>query len=311
MVEERHRGRHGARHQRGVVPHDITITAPGRALIGGGAHGVSAAGTGPRDRFNGGALMRLRPLLTRAALAGSLMLGAALGVAAPARATTTCRPGGSVMMGKYWLVDDIQGETGSGWQCVWDGWKSDSTIGWGTSWSWSGRPTSVKSFAAGVLGWRWGTKVPVAGLPVRLSALRSAKTAWSFQAPGSGSFDIGYELWLHDVPNPDAASEPAGQVVIWLYGSGGATPQGVKVAKVKIAGTSWDLYEGRTGWDVYSFVRTSNTSSATLDLKDFLDQLRTRRGLGSSTYLSGVAAGIEVFTGTGQLTTTSYRVDVQ
>mgnify|MGYP006157213253 CR=1 FL=1 len=35
----------------------------------------------------------------------------------------------------------------------------------------------------------------------------------------------------------------------------------VKVDTVTIAGTTWDLYVGRTSWNVYSFVRTSNTRS--------------------------------------------------
>jgi hypothetical protein len=213
-------------------------------------------------------------------------------------------------MGKYWLADDVEAAAGSGWQCIWDNWQTRTAIGWGTSWSWSGRPGSVKSFAGSVLGWRWGWKASGTGLPTRLSDDRGVKTAWRYQVPRSGSFNVVYDLWLHGEAKPGAGSTPTDEVTVWLYRSGGAEPLGTRIGRVSVAGTSWDLYEGQKGWQVYTFVRTANTSSVNLDLGDFLDYLRSDLGLSSAKYLSGVDAGTEVFTGSGQLTTTSYYTGV-
>lgn len=257
----------------------------------------------------GDVLMRLRPLLTRATLAGSLALGAT-GMAPAVRPGTTCEPHGSVAIGDYRLDNDIRGETGTGWQCVWDSWHSGATIGWGTSWNWSGPPTSVKSFASSVLGWHWGRKSTGTGLPTRLSAARSVKTGWRFQPPTSGTFDIGYDLLLHDTATPAGNSPPADEVMIWLYRSGGTRPPGARVGTVTIGRTTWDRYRGRTGWPVHTFVRRTNTSSATLDLADFLAHLRKTEGLGPDEHLTGVDAGVRVFQGTGQLSTDSYYTKV-
>ena len=254
--------------------------------------------------------MRLRPLLTRAALAGSLALGTT-GMAPAVRPGTTCEPNGSVAIGNYRLENDIRGETGTGWQCVWDSWHSGATIAWGASWNWSGPPTSVKSFAASVLGWHWGGKSTGTGLPTRLSAARSVKTGWRFQPPpSSGTFDVGYDLLLHDTAPPAEASPPTGEVMIWLYRSGGARPPGAKVGSATIGGTIWDRYQGTAGWPVHTFVRRANTSSATLDLADFLAHLRGAKKLSPNSYLTGVEAGAQVFQGSGQLSTDSYYTKV-
>jgi len=53
----------------------------------------------------------------------------------------------------------------------------------------------------------------------------------------------------------------------------------------------------------------TSTTSQTLDLKDFLNYL-VSRGLSSSKYLSSVESGTEIFTGNGQLDTTSYYANV-
>jgi xyloglucan-specific endo-beta-1,4-glucanase len=251
-----------------------------------------------------------RSLLTHTSVAGALVLGM-LGVATPARATTTCEAFGSITMGKYWLNNNTWGAgSGSGQQCIWNTSQSGSTIAWGTSWNWSGQPSQVKSFDSSVLGWHWGWKNSGTGLPVQLSANRNVSSGWNFQPSGSGTFNVAYDLWLHTISNPDWSNQPSDEVMIWLYRAGGAGPLGTRVATVNIAGTNWDLYEGNIGWQVHSFVRTSNTTSATLNLRDFLNYLRSTQGLSSAKYLTSVEAGTEVFVGSGQLNTTSYFTNV-
>ncbi|GAA4097464.1 GH12 family glycosyl hydrolase domain-containing protein [Actinomadura miaoliensis] len=259
--------------------------------------------------------MRIRSALTSVVLTATLGL-----VAAPAAhpatgpvgaAATTCDSGGSITMGKYWLNNNLWGAgTGSGTQCVSDSYQSGNTIGWSTNWNWTGQQNSVKSYVSSVLGWHWGWKTSGTGLPVQLSANRNVNTGWTFQPNASGTYNVAYDLWLHTIPNPDWSNNPTDEVMIWLYRAGGAGPLGNKVATVSLAGATWDLYQGNIGWEVYSFVRTSNTTSANFNIRDFLNHLRSNRGLSSSKYLTSVQAGTEVFTGGGRLATASYYTNV-
>jgi hypothetical protein len=85
---------------------------------------------------------------------------------------------------------------------------------------------------------------------------------------------------------------------------------------VNIGGADWDLYRGwidagnGVGWNVFSFVRTANTSSIDLNLRDFTNNLVARGWVSNSKYLSSVQAGTEVFGGAGRVDTDSYSVEI-
>lgn len=233
--------------------------------------------------------------------------------AAPAHAAGTCAAFGTIGQGKYWINNNFWGQdSGSGTQCVWDTHTSGSTIGWGTDWNWTGRPNAVKSFASSVLGWHWGWRLSGTGLPVRLSDNRSVRTGWTYRVTNTGAatMNVAYDLWLHTRPDPTWEHNPSDEVMIWLHRTGGAAPVGTRQATVRLGGASWDLYRGNIGWNVFSFVRTSNTSSVTLDLRDFLNDLSGRGWLPRDKYLTSVQAGTEVFVGQGRLDTDSYYTNV-
>ncbi|GAA3571928.1 hypothetical protein GCM10022419_060990 [Nonomuraea rosea] len=224
-----------------------------------------------------------------------------------------CNAFDSVTMGKYWVNNNLWGQSsGTGTQCVWAGSTSGNTISWGTSWSWSGQSNQVKSYASSVLGWHWGWKLTNTGLPVQVSANRNVNTSWNYNVTlqGSNTMNVAYDLWLHTIANPTWENNPTDEVMIWTYRAGGAGPVGTRQATVTIGGTTWDLYRGNIGWEVYSFVRTGNTTSVSLNLRDFLNDLVSRGWLASSKYLTSVQAGTEVFIGTGRLDTTSYSTNV-
>lgn len=260
----------------------------------------------------------LRRLVTGTVAALCIALVPAVVTAAPAQAASTCASGGNIAMGKYYVVNNLWGSgSGSGWQCVWDNWQSGDTIGWGTGWEWSGQSNSVKSFSSAVLGWHWGWQRPGTELPVRVGDNRSVPTAWNYSVTGSGTMNAAYDLWLHTQSNPDGSNNPSDEIMIWPYKSGGAGPAGTYQATVNIGGGSWDLYRGwidagnGVGWNVFSFVRTSNTTSVNFNLRDFTNNLVNRGWLSSNKYLTSVQAGTEVFIGSGRLDTESYWVDVQ
>ena len=229
------------------------------------------------------------------------------------RGAENCTDYAALVRGKYWVNNNVWGKAdGTGSQCVSENGLSGDSLSWGTSWTWSGDTTKVKSYASAVLGWHWGWKSAGTGLPIRLSDGKAVNTNWNFQVTqATGNImNVAYDLWLHDIANPDWQHNPTDEVMVWLYRSGGAGPVGTKQATVTIAGTTWDLYKGNIGWNVYSFVRTSNTSSAALDLTGFTDDLVARGWLTTNKYLSSVQAGPEIFTGSGRLDTTAYSVKI-
>ncbi|WP_433793642.1 GH12 family glycosyl hydrolase domain-containing protein [Actinoplanes sp. CA-252034] len=233
---------------------------------------------------------------------------------AAAKGAENCTDYAALIRGGYWVNNNVWGKAdGTGSQCVWENGLSGDSLSWGTRWTWAGDNTKVKSYASAVLGWHWGWKVPAGtGLPVQLSAGKAVDADWNFKVTQSTAnvMNVAYDLWLHDMANPDWQNNPTDEVMVWLYRSGGAGPVGTKQATVTIAGTTWDLYKGDIGWKVYSFVRTSNTSAADLDLADFTDDLVARGWLAKTKYLSSVQAGTEIFTGSGQLDTTAYSVKI-
>jgi len=78
--------------------------------------------------------------------------------------------------------------------------------------------------------------------------------------------------------------------------AGGAGPIGGVDSTTSIGGASWEVHKGSTGtWNVYSYVRTTNTTSATLNMMDFLKDLVNKGWMSSSHYLTSIEAGTEVF----------------
>ncbi|MGP3984555.1 GH12 family glycosyl hydrolase domain-containing protein [Streptomyces sp. KR80] len=223
----------------------------------------------------------------------------------------------TITMGKYYINNNLWGQNdGTGTQCVWDNSRNGNTISWGTDYSWTSKPgeeNSVKSYSSSVLGWHWGWKVDKASteLPVRVGDRKPINTRWEFSVSSNpGTMNVAYDLWLHNKNNADWPDQPTDELMIWLNRQGGAGPLGSKVATVSLGGATWDLYEGDIGWKVHSFVRTSNTTKATLNLDDFTHELVRRNLLSNSKYISGIEAGTEVFRGTGRLDTKAYSVDV-
>lgn len=231
--------------------------------------------------------------------------------AAPASAAT-CTPGGILDAEGYWLHNNQWGrDMGAGEQCVWTSGADGNGIAWGTRWSWSGSASAVKSYGSAVLGWHWGVRRGGSLLPVRLSAIRAVPTAVRYEIGDDGAKRVAHTLWIHKGANPGPADDPADEVAIWTYRSGGSLPSGNRQATVTLAGASWDLYRGGAGWNVYTFVRASNTASVTLDLADFLHELTSRGWLADSKQLTGIEHGVEVLEGRSRFDVRSYSVSVR
>jgi len=257
--------------------------------------------------------------VAKALLAPALALGATIGLAsAPASAAVwnSCDQWGNTTLNGYTLYNNIWG-SGAGSQCVWDNSADGGTISWGTGYTWAnnakGTDADVKSYASTVLGWHWGWKVDKAktGLPVRIGDRKKTTVSWEFSLPAApGTMNVAHDLWLHSKSTADWQDQPTDEVMIWLNRQDGAGPLGTKYGSVSLGGAMWDIYQGDIGWKVYSFVRRTNTTRATLNLDDFTQALVRRKLLTNDKYISGIESGTEVFRGAGRLDTTSYAVTI-
>src|SRR5690606_8729265 len=108
-------------------------------------------------------------------------------------------------------------------------------------------------------------------------------------------FAIAYDLWTHTSENPENV-DPGDEIMVWLYRSGNVAPVGSQQATVNIGGTEWQVWRGQGGatWEVFSFVRTTNTTNAVLSMTDFTADLVQRGWVESSKYLVSIEAGAEV-----------------
>ncbi|OTB05584.1 glycoside hydrolase family 12 protein [Hypoxylon sp. CI-4A] len=211
--------------------------------------------------------------------------------------TTICGQWDSVEVGPYTVYQDLWGmDSGTGSQCTTIGSLNDNTLSWSTSWSWSGGPGSVKSFANTV------TEITVS----QLSSVKAIPSTWKWSYAGQDIIaNVAYDLFTSSSSGGSAEYE----VMIWLAALGGAGPissTGSPIASPTISGTTWKLYDGYNGdMHVFSFVASSEVASFTGDLVDFITYLTSSQGMPSSQYLQSIGAGTEPFTGSDAVLTVS------
>jgi xyloglucan-specific endo-beta-1,4-glucanase len=215
------------------------------------------------------------------------------------RATTICGQWDSVQTGSYTLYQDLWGESAatSGSQCSTFNSLNGNTISWSTSWTWVGGPYSVKSYANVVVKQSTGYQI---------SSLSSIPSTWDWSYTGSNiDGDVSYDIFT----SSSATGSNQYEIMIWLAALGGAGPissSGSPVATPTIAGHSWKLYSGPNGaTTVYSFVATSEVTSFSGDIKQFLTYLAANENFSTSQYIVSIGAGTEPFTGSNAVLSVS------
>jgi len=226
----------------------------------------------------------------------------------------TCQSGWSAIMGKYILNNNWWGTSGAtGQQCIWGTCQDGDVVGWVTNWNWSGGSSPVLTYSSVVFGWQYGFQVSNTGLPIQVSAGKAINCGWDFAlTQTSGAYNVAYDIWLHTSANPPSTGGQSDEIMIWLNKAGTAIPAGSTYASgISLAGATWNLSEGNVGWPVHSYVRTSNTSSAVMNVMAFMNDLVTRGRIPNTRYVTGVQAGIEVRSGGGTLTTNGFYCRIE
>ncbi len=182
---------------------------------------------------------------------------------------------GSWSNGGYTLNNDVWGG-GAGPQTIW----ANSYSNWGV---WSNQPNTggVKSY-------------PHAGRTINkaIGSLGSASSSFNVTVPGSGAYETAYDIWLGNY---------AYEVMLWMNRTGAVGPLGSLQTSVTVGGHSWNVYSGSNGSNqVFSFVRTGNTSSGTVDIRAVLNWIRTKGWYGNVT-LGEIQFGYEITSSSGGL----------
>lgn len=235
----------------------------------------------------------------------------------------SCTKGASVVLGPYWVNNNWWGADGaSGQTCIWGNCATGDLAGWGQSFDWTGGSAGqVKTFSSIVFGWHWGWRTGgggqrlVTALPLQLTTDKAVNCGWSFDVTQSGTItiNVAYDLFVHALSNPGSTDDPTDEIMIWLYRASGAAPLGTKQdGTLSAGGGTYDLYSGDNGyWNVHSYVRQANATTAVLDMMAFMDDLASRNLVASSKYLSSIQAGAEIFSGEGQVQTNGFYCRVQ
>jgi hypothetical protein len=183
----------------------------------------------------------------------------------------------------YTLNNDVWG-SGAGPQTIW----ARTGTNWGVVAN-HPRTSGVKSY-------------PHTGktLSRTLSSLSSVSSSFNVTVPSDGDYETAYDIW---------ANNNAYEVMIWAnekgavgpiaesYDANGAVPS---AANITVGGHTWNVYRGSNGSNaVFSFVRTSATNAATVDVLAVLNWLRSQGWWGDVT-VGDVQFGFELSGTAGQ-----------
>jgi len=177
----------------------------------------------------------------------------------------------------------------------------------------NGAPAAYPSIFQGC---HWGNCSNNSSMPVQVSAITSATTSWSTTQPGSGTYDVAYDIWFNQ--QTTTTGQPNGaEMMIWLNHQGSIQPVGsLRASNVSLAGTTWNVWEGQssgggTNWNVVSYVRTSGTTSVSnLDFLALTKDGVSRGYISTSWYLIDVEAGFEPWVGGAGLGSSGFSVNL-
>jgi glycosyl hydrolase family 12 len=215
------------------------------------------------------------------------LLAALFASALPANAATwqSSDKFGEWSNGGYTVRNDVWGG-GAGAQTIW----ANSYSNWGV---WANHPNTggVKSYPHSARA-----------INRRISSLGSLTSNFNVSRPGSGAYTSAYDIW---------ADGHNYEIMIWMNKQGAVGPIGGRQTTTSVGGHTFDVHRGSNGSNqVFSFVRTGNTNSGSVDIKAILNWLRTNGWMGDVN-VTDVQFGFEITSSSGGLnfTTNSYSVN--
>ncbi|WP_112237892.1 glycoside hydrolase family 12 protein [Kribbella monticola] len=178
---------------------------------------------------------------------------------------------------------------------VWGGGAGPQTI-WANSYSnfgvWANHPNT-----GGVKAYPHSAR----NIGRSIDSLGTLRSSFNVSPPSGGAYTSAYDIW---------AGGNAYEIMLWMNKQGAVGPIGSFQTSASVGGHSWNVYKGSNGSNaVYSFVRTSNTNSGTVDIKAVMNWIKSRGWIGNAT-MNEVQFGFEITSSSGGMnfTTNSYSV---
>jgi hypothetical protein len=200
-------------------------------------------------------MRRMARLVLPAVAAGLALL--LTGTAAHAATWSSTDQWATWSNGGFTLYNDLWG-SGHGPQTIW----ANSYSNWGV-WSQQPNTSGVKSYP--------NVSKSVSGTAV--GSLHTVSGSFNVTRPGTGSYNTAYDIWL---------GNNAYEIMLWMNKQGSVGPLGSLRTTVSVGGHTWNVYSGSNGANtVYSFVRTSNTNSGSVNILAVLQWLRTNGWYGN------------------------------
>jgi hypothetical protein len=226
--------------------------------------------------------------ITMAALAPATALGITVGLAsAPASAAVwnTCDQWGNTSLNGYTLYNNIWG-SGAGSQCTW----ANSGTNWGT---WADHPNT-----GGIKSYPNSKKV----INKTITSLGSLSSSYNVSVPSSGAYNTSYDIWDTDYDY---------EIMLWVNKTGPVGPLGTSQGNVTLGGHSWTVYKGSNGAnEVFSFIRTSNSTSGTVNILPILRWIKDTKGWMGNETIGDVQFGYEITSSSGGLNFTTNNLTV-
>ncbi|MFC6081723.1 GH12 family glycosyl hydrolase domain-containing protein [Sphaerisporangium aureirubrum] len=250
----------------------------------------------------------LRALLAFVAALGSVLLSVV--IAGPSRADTlVCEKFGGTTIngGRYVVINNNWGDDTR--QCI-----NVTTTGFTITEASHNKPQNGApgSYPAVYAGCHYANCSSGSSLPMRVTDSRfsSIRTSVSMTYPSSaGVYDAAYDLWFDPTARTDGQNTGA-EVMIWLNHTGQVQPVGSRVGTVNLAGATWDVWFGNSGWNVISYVRTTSTTSIDFNVSTFWNDVVSRGYGQTSWYMTSVQAGFEPWVGGTGLAVNNFSYSV-
>jgi hypothetical protein len=126
----------------------------------------------------------------------------------------------------------------------------------------------------------------------KISALGTCTSTFTVSVPSSGDYSADYDIWLDNNKY---------EVLLWMTERGAVGPLGSSAANATVGGHTWNVHKGSNGSNyVFSFVISSSTSSATVDVKAILQWIE-KQGWTADATLGEVQFGFEITSSAGGL----------
>ncbi|MBQ1124940.1 hypothetical protein KBZ21_05925 [Streptomyces sp. A73] len=230
-------------------------------------------------------LRRRSTLLLAPAAASAALLGLAAVPAHAAAWSSSDRWGSWQTSDGYTLYNNIWGQ-GAGSQTI----EANSASDW--------RVHADHPATSGIKSYPNAKKV----VGKRIGELSSLSSSYRVNVPEAGAYNTSYDIWDSDHDY---------EVMLWVNQHGAVGPIGSPQGTVSLGGHTWQVYKGDNGSNqVFSFLRTSDSSQGTVDILPILRWLKDAKGWWGDETIGDVQFGYEITSSPGGLDFLTRQFDV-